>query len=409
MANHTFNTDIAYEVGLEAAIILENIYFWCKKNEANNKLVNGKPFTYNSVKAFTEIFFYMSPSTISRSLKKLEESGFVETGVFNSNAYDRTKWYCITSKTRAIYDPKTAIENCEMQSAKSEDCICQNEKWSRQNDESNLQNEKSISQKAEMNIADINTDNKPNIITVTQARVCESVPDSELWGNGAKQKELYSLLEKYNESAPRNKKIAVSRDIVSFLSRENRELFSAFPNTTYDEAIPALKNYLQIASSETWKTSFSWRNFVKEYLDYTSEYFDESKYAIRKPLKKNEPKPVSEEFKRKLEEDAYKASEKERISKLRKDFNSLTPPKRRAAEKIFEMYQKSTDVYYDYDFYAFSLEFAEVADKLESVPSNVLLERFSKYFDQCVALDTEPDDFKTIVNNGLIGVDSPEE
>lgn len=254
------------------------------------------------------------------------------------------------------------------------------------------------------------TTNITTNISHSSACACEPASESkELWGIGAKQKEFYTILEEYNKSAPQNKKIAISKGLITFVQRELRELFGTFTTATYDEAMIAIKNYLKVASSESWKTSFSWRNFVKEYLDYTPEYFDESKYAVRKPFVKNEPKPVSEEFKRKLEEDAYKASEKERVSKLREDFNSLTPPKRRAAEKIFEAYQQSSDVYSDYDFFAFSLEFAEVADKLKSIPSNVLLEQFSKYFEQCIALDTEPDDFKTIVNNGLISADNPEE
>lgn len=135
---HLFDTNIAKSCGIEEAIILENIYFWCIKNEANNKLVNGKPWTYNSVKAFNKLFNYITPSKISRALKNLESSGYIEIGEFNNNAYDHTKWYCITDKTRELYDES------------NENSICQNEK-------SNTENEKSKSPKSQINITDINT------------------------------------------------------------------------------------------------------------------------------------------------------------------------------------------------------------------------------------------------------------
>jgi DNA-binding MarR family transcriptional regulator len=102
--NHSFNVEIAAKYGLEEAIILENIYFWCKKNEANGKLIDGKAWTYNSVRAFNELFCYLSPAVITRAIKNLEENGLIEVGFFNLNTYNRTKWYCITDLTRKLFE-----------------------------------------------------------------------------------------------------------------------------------------------------------------------------------------------------------------------------------------------------------------------------------------------------------------
>lgn len=97
--NHNFNTDFAKEYGLVEAILIENLYFWCKKNLANEKNIeNGKAWTYNSVKAFNELFPYLTPHKINRALKTLEEKELIEVGNFNENPYDRTKWYTITDK-----------------------------------------------------------------------------------------------------------------------------------------------------------------------------------------------------------------------------------------------------------------------------------------------------------------------
>lgn len=106
MGYHIFNTRIAKEYGIEEAIILENIYHWCEKNKANGHLTEGKPWTFNSVRAFNELFDYIAPSKISRALKKLEENGLIITGCFNKTAYDRTKWYCITEKAESYFETK---------------------------------------------------------------------------------------------------------------------------------------------------------------------------------------------------------------------------------------------------------------------------------------------------------------
>lgn len=92
--NHSFDVDTAVEHGVHAAILHQTIVFWVLKNKANGKhLHDGRHWTYNSAKAFTELFPYLSADQIQRNLKKLEEAGLVATGCFNSSPYDRTRWY----------------------------------------------------------------------------------------------------------------------------------------------------------------------------------------------------------------------------------------------------------------------------------------------------------------------------
>ena len=89
-----FDPDVAKTVGTDAAIILSNIEFWQAKNQANDRhCYEGQYWTYNSVKAFSDLFTYLSKDQIQRNLKKLEVAGFIQTGNFNSARYDRTKWY----------------------------------------------------------------------------------------------------------------------------------------------------------------------------------------------------------------------------------------------------------------------------------------------------------------------------
>ena len=109
---HQFNTKIAKEYGLEESILLENIYFWVKKNKCNNQNYhNGKYWTYNSIKAFSALFPYMSESKIYRALKNLEENGLIEISDFNENRYKRPSWYTLTEKALKLYNDKDLFQN----------------------------------------------------------------------------------------------------------------------------------------------------------------------------------------------------------------------------------------------------------------------------------------------------------
>ena len=95
--NHFFNTGIAKKYGIKEAILFENLVHWVKLNKANRRnFVNGKYWTYNSVKSFQEAFDYMSAREISNALNRLEAKGLIESGCFNDNRCDRTKWYTIS-------------------------------------------------------------------------------------------------------------------------------------------------------------------------------------------------------------------------------------------------------------------------------------------------------------------------
>ena len=108
--NHSFDINIAKEYGIQPAIILNHLYFWITKNKANNtNFYNENYWTYNSKKAFSELFPYMTERQIDYALRKLIDCGLVITGNYNKSSYDRTLWYAITKKGYSI------IQNCEME------------------------------------------------------------------------------------------------------------------------------------------------------------------------------------------------------------------------------------------------------------------------------------------------------
>ena len=102
--NYILNVEVAVKYGVDEAIMLENIVFWIRKNQANNKhFYDGEYWTYNSVKAFSELFPFWSERQIDRILKSLEKQNAIIVGNYNKRGYDRTKWYAITSTVKSIY------------------------------------------------------------------------------------------------------------------------------------------------------------------------------------------------------------------------------------------------------------------------------------------------------------------
>lgn len=118
--NHSFNVEAAAQVGLKEAIILENIRFWCEKNRANNaNYHDGNYWTYNSVKAFSALFPYMTEKQIRSALSRLENDGYIIVGNFNKTPYDRTKWYAVTEKGLAVLE-NSICPNGKMKIAEKE-------------------------------------------------------------------------------------------------------------------------------------------------------------------------------------------------------------------------------------------------------------------------------------------------
>lgn len=102
---YSFDEEFATKYGVAEAIMFHNIAFWVKKNKANNtNFFDGSWWTYNSARAFKELFPFWSERQIRRVLKSLEEQGLIISGCYNSATYDRTKWYSIPSDQMCYID-----------------------------------------------------------------------------------------------------------------------------------------------------------------------------------------------------------------------------------------------------------------------------------------------------------------
>lgn len=111
---HFFDIDIAKRYGVLPAVLLQNLQHWIEKNKANGKnFFDGHYWTYNSRKAFTELFPYATTRQVDTALKKLIDDGVIITGNYNTSAYDRTLWYAITEKGNSI------LQKCKMENTKN--------------------------------------------------------------------------------------------------------------------------------------------------------------------------------------------------------------------------------------------------------------------------------------------------
>lgn len=111
MSRHSFDPEIAGKVGLNAAVIYQNILWWAEKNAANDRhFHDGLWWTYNSIAAFADLFPYLTGKQIRTALDKLEQDGLLVSGTFNNSAYNRTKWYAPTCLSGHSHLPKKANE-----------------------------------------------------------------------------------------------------------------------------------------------------------------------------------------------------------------------------------------------------------------------------------------------------------
>lgn len=123
--NHSFNIEIAKKYGIEKAVLLENFYFWIKKNKANKRNMHeGKVYTYNTAEAFAELFPYIKERKIAQILREMEnEDGLLISGQFHN--YDRTKSYTLTDFAMSFFEPSNIQK---FDNGKSESCTMENQK-----------------------------------------------------------------------------------------------------------------------------------------------------------------------------------------------------------------------------------------------------------------------------------------
>ena len=101
---HVFNVEVAVECGINAAIIFQNIGYWCAHSKANGTNAHdGRYWTFNSIKAMRELFPYMTEKQIRKAIDVLLNKDMIVKGNYNERAYDRTIWYALSEKGELMF------------------------------------------------------------------------------------------------------------------------------------------------------------------------------------------------------------------------------------------------------------------------------------------------------------------
>ncbi len=103
--NYIFNGGIANDYGANIAVFLANMAFWTETNLANNKNIHdGLCWTYNTLEALQDQFFYLTKSQLETIIKNCIDNKLIVKGNYNHTTYDRTCWYALTPKTYVYFD-----------------------------------------------------------------------------------------------------------------------------------------------------------------------------------------------------------------------------------------------------------------------------------------------------------------
>ena len=88
--------------------------------------------------------------------------------------------------------------------------------------------------------------------------------------------DCFLMITEHNKSGKH--KIPISKAIMYFTQKEGRELLELSRQYETSEIKNALQNYLKVANSDTWKSGFSFNAFCNKISEYTTDFFDISKY-----------------------------------------------------------------------------------------------------------------------------------
>lgn len=116
---YQFDINIAQKYGVDEAIILSHLRHWIKVNRANgDNFHEGRTWTYNSVRAFAEIWPFWTAKHIRRTLNGLVTAGVLVKGNYNASGYDRTSWYAFADEKSWFLSREAIVQKRQMEGTK---------------------------------------------------------------------------------------------------------------------------------------------------------------------------------------------------------------------------------------------------------------------------------------------------
>ena len=83
---------LATEIGLNEAIVLQQIHYWLNQSSHNR---DGKKWIYNTYDDWNKQFPFWSVMTIRRVINSLEKQKLILIANYNKAGFDKTRWYSI--------------------------------------------------------------------------------------------------------------------------------------------------------------------------------------------------------------------------------------------------------------------------------------------------------------------------
>ncbi|KML41742.1 MULTISPECIES: conserved phage C-terminal domain-containing protein [Cytobacillus] len=99
---------LAEKVGLNEAVLIQQIHYWLVKSR---HVKEGRKWIYNTYKDWKKQMPFWSHATIGRTIRSLEEMGFLMSANFNASKMDKTKWYTIDYEKIAELEATLGIEH----------------------------------------------------------------------------------------------------------------------------------------------------------------------------------------------------------------------------------------------------------------------------------------------------------
>ncbi len=116
------NPDLAYSIGLNEAIALQQVNYWLK--ETNSGLErDGVRWIYNTNEQWLEQFPFWSESTLKRTFTRLKTLGVLKIEQLNKSQRDMTNYYTINYESELLDEvkvTKSRSSNCALPSGQNE-------------------------------------------------------------------------------------------------------------------------------------------------------------------------------------------------------------------------------------------------------------------------------------------------
>lgn len=117
--HYSFDTTVAQELGVNEAIFINNLQFWLRKNQANEKhRYDGRTWTYNSRRAFVELFPFWTERQVRHLIDKLIDKGIVLCKKIMAKKSDHTNWYAFNDEEKYLGKKTPNNTDCPIEQAK---------------------------------------------------------------------------------------------------------------------------------------------------------------------------------------------------------------------------------------------------------------------------------------------------